>query len=291
MYILTGSQQFGMMEKISQSLAGRVAILNLLPLSFEELKKTPQEPKTVEEILFKGLYPKIYHRHIDPNDWFANYLRTYVERDVRLLKNIEDLSAFQQFIKMCAARTGQLLNLSSLGNDCGITHNTAKSWLSILEASFLVYLLLPYHKNFNKRLIKSPKIYFWDTGLVCYLLGIDKPSDLSTHAKRGDIFETWAVGEFMKQFFNAGKRAPLYFWQDKRHEVDLLFEKGDDLIPIEIKAGKAVTTDYFSNLVYWCALAKKETKKAVLIYAGEEKQKRQAGEVFGWKSFPNLIEQ
>lgn len=290
MYVLTGSQQFGMMEKISQSLAGRVAILHLLPLSLEELKGSPQEPKSIEEVLFKGLYPKIYHPHIDPGDWFSNYLQTYVERDVRLLKNIEDLSSFQQFLKMCAARTGQLLNLSSLGNDCGITHNTAKSWLSILEASFLVFLLRPHHKNFNKRLIKAPKIYFWDTGLACHLLGIDQFSNLSVHAKRGEIFETWVVAEFMKQFYNSGKRAPLYFWQDKRHEVDLLFEKGGGLIPIEIKAGKTVNTDYFSNLAYWCGLAKKETREAFLIYAGMERQKREAGKVFGWKSLPKLAE-
>jgi predicted AAA+ superfamily ATPase len=189
-YVLTGSFNFGLMEGISQSLAGRVAVLELLPLACNEMTRAGVIPASIEELMLSGAYPRIYDRGLAPQQWHANYVTTYLERDVRAIKAVSDLSVFQRFLKMCAARSGQILNLSSLGDDCGITHNTAKSWLSILEASYIVYLLKPHYQNFNKRLIKSPKIYFYDSGLLSYLIGISGPDMLLTHASRGQVFET-----------------------------------------------------------------------------------------------------
>ncbi|MCK4818083.1 ATP-binding protein, partial [bacterium] len=204
LYILTGSFNLGLMEGISQSLAGRVALLNLLPFSLLELAQASQEPETLQDLLFAGLYPRIHDKKISPHEWYANYVSTYLERDVRMVTKVTDLGRFQLFIRMCAARSGQIVNLSALGDDCGITHNTARAWLSVLQAGFIVFLLRPHHKNFNKRLVKRPKLYFYDSGLLCYLLGIDIPQSLAIHAFRGQIFETWVVGELLKGRFNRG---------------------------------------------------------------------------------------
>jgi len=192
-FILTGSQNFLLLEKISQSLAGRVSIFHLLPLSLKELKEAHYNPLNLEELLFTGFYPKIYDQKLEPKEWYSNYIQTYTERDVRTLKNIQDLGTFQIFLKMCAARTGQLLDLTSIGNDCGISHNTVKDWLNILEASFMIFLLRPHFKNFNKRLVKSPKIYFYDSGLLCHLLGIESPEQIRTHYLKGGIFESFII--------------------------------------------------------------------------------------------------
>ena len=198
LFILTGSQQFGLISGISQSLAGRVAKISLLPFSLHELQKAKKAPETIEELLFKGLYPPIHDRALAPYIWYNNYISTYLERDVRQLINVRDLSTFQNFVRMCAARTGQLLNLSALASDCGITHNTAKAWISVLEASYIVHLLQPHHRNFNKRLIKSPKLYFHDSGLAARLLNIQTADQLMAHPARGQLFETWVVSEFLK---------------------------------------------------------------------------------------------
>lgn len=289
MFIITGSQQFELMSQITQSLAGRVALLTLLPFSYAEINRIQKKQKSIEHHMYHGGYPRIYDQSIDPEDWFMNYVRTYIERDVRLIKNVDDLTSFQRFLKMCAARTGQLLNLSALGNDCGISHNTAKSWLSILEASYITYTLAPHHKNFGKRLMKSPKLYFWDTGLVSHLLNIESAEALAIHAKRGEIFETWVLSELMKSYFNVGKRPPLFFWQDKRHEVDVVIEKNTELVPLEIKSAKTITQDHFKSLAYWCQIAKYDAKKAFLIYAGDEDQKRSQGRVYSWRHLTNIF--
>lgn len=289
MFILTGSQQFMLLETLSQTLAGRVRLLKLLPFSLEEIKRTRFALRTLEEALFKGMYPRIYDKKISPRDWYPDYIQTYIERDVRFLKNIGNLTVFQRFIKMCAARTGQLLNLSSLANDCGITHNTAKAWISVLEASFILYLLKPHHENFNKRLVKMPKLYFYDTGLVCSLLGIENQRQLETHPLRGNLFETFILAELTKWRWNQGLPLHLYFWRDKTgHEIDCLFEKGRRLLPIEMTSGRTITEDSFKHLNYWRKIARSPRENAFLVYAGNQEQKRRSVTVIGWKLLDSL---
>ena len=288
LFILTGSQQFRLLENITQSLAGRAGLIQLLPFTLDELQKGNKAPATIEELLFTGLYPPIYDRNILPTEWYNDYVMTYLERDIRQLINIKELSLFQRFLQMCAARTGQLLNLSSLGNDCGVSHNTAKAWLSVLEASYVLFLLQPHHQNFNKRLIKSPKLYFYDTGLVCTLLNLQNADQLKSHPIRGALFETWVVGELMKSRFNRGLPANIYFWRDSQgHEIDVLSDQGDQLIPIEIKAGQTVTANYFSTLNFWQTLTKQQTP-GWLVYAGNESQKRKDVQIVNWSGVPEM---
>lgn len=281
LFVLTGSQQFDFLAKITQSLAGRVGLLQLLPFCLSELKASNHAPRQIEKLLFNGLYPPLYDRKISPTSWYSDYVMTYVQRDVRQLINVKDLRTFHQFLKMCAARTGQLLNLSSLASDCGITHNTAKAWISVLEASYILYLLPPHHRNFTKRLIKSPKLYFYDTGLVCMLMGLQSSDELIVHPMRGALFETWVVSELMKYRFNQGLLSNLYFWRDSQHEIDILIERGHKLIPVEVKAGKTIVSDYFTALNYWQVLSK-QTHNPYLIYAGKQSQKRTRVEIVSW---------
>ncbi len=282
-FILTGSQQFGLYEDITQSLAGRVATVVLLPFSHDELINAKLLPDTPEELLFKGLYPPIYDRSLDPTLWYGNYTRTYIERDVRQIIQVRDLSTFQHFVRMCAARTGQLLNLSSLANDCGITHNTAKSWISILEASYIIYLLKPHFENFNKRLVKTPKLFFYDVGLAVWLLGINGIDQISIHPLRGSLFETYVVGELLKRRTNNALEPNIYFWRDRTgNEIDIIIDKGTALIPVEIKSGKTITSDYFTMFKKWIEITGKKDEKGWLIYAGAEHQKRSDGIVLPW---------
>ena len=282
-FILTGSQQFGLTAKISQSLAGRVGFIQLLPFTLSELQNNKQAPSSLEDLLFTGLYPPIYDRKIQPNNWYSDYIMTYLERDVRQLIHIKDVQTFHRFLQMCAARSGQLLNLSSLAADCGITHNTAKSWISILETSYIVFLLTPHYQNFNKRLIKSPKLYFYDTGLICALLRIQQSEQLKTHPIRGQLFETWAISELIKHRFNQGLLSNLYFWRDSQgHEVDVIIENGNQLVPIEIKAGQTINADYFNSLKYWHDLTKSK-QNGYLIYAGDQSQVRTNFHVVSWQ--------
>ncbi len=290
LFILTGSFNFGLMEGITQSLAGRTGLLTLLPFSYHELETAGKAPSSLEALLYKGYYPRIYDKNLPPSEWYANYLTTYLERDVRVLKKIPDLDQFQKFIKMCAGRCGQLLNLSSLGNDCGITHNTAKAWLSVLRASYVIFTLQPHHKNFNKRLVKSPKLYFNDTGLLCYLLGISKAEDLKTHSLRGSIFESWVISELLKGRYNRGLKENLYFWRDNTgNEVDCIIEQGNSLIPLEIKSGETISKDFFKGLRYWSKISGTSPSEAYLIYGGDLSQKRSDGVVEGWKSFTEKL--
>lgn len=287
-FILTGSQNFLLLEKISQSLAGRVSIFHLLPLSLTELKNAHYTPPSLEDLLFSGSYPKIYDQKLEPKEWYANYIQTYAERDVRSLKNIKDLGSFQIFLKMCAARTGQLLNLNSLGNDCGISHNTAKEWINILEASFIIFSLRPHFNNFNKRLVKSPKIYFYDSGVLCYLLGIESPDQLKTHYLRGGIFESFILSELIKNRINKKKSPNFYFWRDQHgHEVDCLIEN-EFLTPVEIKSAKTINSEFFEGLNYWNRLAKNTPENTFLIYGGNENQTRSYGKIISWKNLENI---
>jgi predicted AAA+ superfamily ATPase len=288
-FLLTGSQQFGLMSSITQSLAGRTAFVELLPLSHLELKASGQAPDGLDVMLFSGGYPAIYDRHLSPRHWFAAYVTAYVERDVRQLLQVQDLDAFQRFVRLCAGRSGQLLNLSSLAADCGITHNTAKAWISVLEASYLLFQLRPHHANFNKRLVRAPKLYFHDTGLMCWLLGIQDSTQLAAHPLRGQIFETFVVSELRKHFLNRGELPLFYFWRDSNgNEVDLLIETGGALMPIEVKAGQTVNRDFFSGLERWMQLAGQQARAPTLIYGGHDEQERRGVHVIGWSQLERL---
>lgn len=288
-FILTGSQNFLLMESITQSLAGRIALLSLLPLSLEELEDSGISFPSFEDYLVHGFYPRIYDKKVLPKDLYANYVRTYLERDVRLLKNIHDLTAFHTFLKLCAHRTGQLLNLSSLATDCGITHNTAKAWLSLLETSYIVFFLKPHHRNFNKRLVKMPKMYFYDTGLAAYLAGIEDRQHLLHHSLRGALFESFVVSDMMKTRFNKGGEPDLYFWRDKNgHEIDCLVERSVGPLLIEIKSGRTVTEDFFNNFRYYQKLAGTGSADSYVVYGGDQEQRRSCAQVIPWNKLSAL---
>lgn len=292
LFILTGSQQFGLLNGITQSLAGRVALLSLLPFSLTELSEAGENVESLESLLFSGFYPPIYDRHIHPGRWYGNYVRTYLERDVRQLSQVKDLSTFQRFLRMCAGRTGQLTNYSALANDCGITHNTAKSWLSILEASYILYFVRPHHQNFNKRLIKTPKLYFHDTGLASWLLGIETPSQISTHPSFGALFETFVVGEILKAHAHRGLEPGLFFWQDRTgHEVDLLIERKGRVTPVEIKAGRTVVPDFFKGLEFWKKMTGAPSGDGFVVYGGDSPQDRANGRVLPWRGLSSITDQ
>ena len=290
LFLLTGSQQFGLMSGITQSLAGRSAFVELLPFSAHELERAGIAPASLEEMLFTGGYPPIYDRNLAPAVWLSAYVSAYVERDVRQLLNVQDLDGFQRFVRLCAGRSAQILNLSSLAADCGITHNTAKAWLGVLEASYILFRLRPHHENFNKRLIKSPKIYFYDTGLLCWLLGIQKPEQLITHPLRGSIFETFVVSDLVKTELNSGRRPAFYFWRDSNgNEIDVIVEAGDRLQPIEIKSGQTLNRDFFAGLERWVGLAKERAVEPTLIYGGTETLERRNVRIFGWNAVQRAL--
>lgn len=285
-FVLTGSQQFGLMAGISQSLAGRVGMTHLLPLALDEM---PAQP-AVDAVLAQGAYPALHAQDIQPNDWFASYVATYVERDVRQLLRVQDLSAFQRFLRLCAGRVGQLLNLSALGEEAGINHATARAWLSLLEASYLVFLLPPYHRNFGKRLVKTPKLYFVDTGLAAWLLGVRSASQLTLHPMRGALFENLIVGEFLKARYNAGQPADLYFWRDNNGlEADLLFEDGERLQTVEIKSGATVTADTIRAGQRSNRFAPDETREPWLVHGGTDTYQRSGVRVIGWNDLPEAL--
>jgi predicted AAA+ superfamily ATPase len=284
-FVLTGSQQFGLLSKITQSLAGRVGLVHLLPFSQSELAGAGMASTSVDVALWQGAYPALYDRGLSPEDWFPNYVATYVERDVRQLLAVRELGLFQRFLKMCAARCGQLLNLSSLAADCGISHVTARQWLTVLEASYIVRLLAPYHRNFGKRLVKTPKLYFLDVGLAAWLLGIRDASTIATHAMRGALFETFVIGEFIKQRHNAGQPAELYFWRDNvGHEIDLLFETGSRLQPVEIKSGMTFSYGWLDAAKRWKELAGAAALDPWVIHGGDRSFECEGGHVFSWRS-------
>ena len=291
-FILTGSQNFLLHEKVSQSLAGRVAIFTLLPLSLEELADTEYLTNDYHDVVFSGMYPRLFDTPtLDPHEWHTNYIQTYIERDVRLLKHISNLGVFQHFVKLCAGRTGQLLNVSSLANDVGITHNTARSWIGVLEASFIVFQLQPYHKNFNKRLVKSPKLYFYDPGLAASLLGIATAPQLRTHHLKGELFESFIISELVKHRTNQGERSNVFFLRDKTgHEIDAIIENGDELTALEIKSGITVTDDFFKNLFYWQKLTASSQPASFVVYGGSEHQERKRGRAVGWKQVHKVLE-
>lgn len=288
-YILTGSQQFGLMSGITQSLAGRTAFVELLPFATRELITADKLPANIDTMMLTGGYPPIYDRKLEPANWYSAYVTAYVERDVRQMLKIHELETFQRFVKLCAGRTGQLLNLSSLATECGITHNTAKAWISVLEASYLIFLLRPHSVNFNKRLIKMPKLYFYDAGLASWLLGIRTTEQMITHPLRGSIFETFIISELVKSKLNKGEKPAFSFWRDSNgNEIDLIIEQGINLIPIEIKSGRTLTHESFAGLEKWRALAGKKAIMPALIYGGDESYTQKGIKVIGWKECSEL---
>jgi hypothetical protein len=289
-FVLTGSAQFDLISGITQSLAGRVGRIELLPFSGAELAAVGKLPDSLEDMLLRGAYPALYDRELLPGDWFPNYVTTYLERDVRQLIAVRDLSLFQRFVRMCAARSGQLLNLAALGADCGISAATAREWLSVLEASYLVARLPPYHRNFGKRLVKSPKLYFLDVGLMAWLLGIRDAASIQTHAARGALFETYVASELIKQRFNAAQSADLYFWRDSAgHEVDLLFETPQGMQAVEIKSGSTFASDWPDAIQKWQKFASDAALPPVIVYGGDGGYERQGCRVIGWRELQGLV--
>ena len=269
MYILSGSSNFLLMESISQSLAGRAAVLKMTPFSAHELLASKQE-LSIDNYMFTGSFPRIYDKDIPATDYYPSYIQTYVERDVRMLKNITSTTMFMRFLRLCAGRIGQLLNVSSLANECGISIATAQSWLSVLESSYLIYLLKPYYRNFNKRLVKSAKLYFCDTGLASALLGMDSANQMPMHYMRGEIFENMVINECVKTMYNNGKEPNIYFWRDSNNnEVDLLIEKGMSLLAIEIKSGATINSSWKDGLMKFGATAGLQATDMKVIYGGD----------------------
>ncbi|GAB4407765.1 MAG: ATP-binding protein [Bacteroidia bacterium] len=283
-YYLSGSQNFLLSEKITQSLAGRTAVLNLLPLSLAELGGAGIAFGSFEEVLFRGQYPRCYDRDIQPQDFYPSYVQTYVERDVRQMKNIGDLDAFIRFLQLCAGRIGRPLNVSSLAQDAGISANTAKSWISILRASFLVFALQSHFRNLGKRVIKSPKLYFYDSGLACYLLGISDAGQLFSHYLRGNLFENFVLSELLKYRLHRGLQPNLYFWQDKaRREIDCLIEQGAQLRAVEIKSAKTMLDSYFDNIRAWQQLHTEPQAPGYVIYGGDRSFGLPGGRLLSWR--------
>ena len=288
-FVLTGSQNLTLMSRVSQSLAGRTALLELLPLDLEELHRFPGAAGDLETVLWQGGYPRIHDRRLPADEWLAGYVATYVERDVRQLVRIGDLLQFRTFLRLCAGRVGQLLNLSALATECGISQPTARSWLSVLEASYLVFRLAPLHANFGKRLVKTPKLYFYDSGLAASLLGIEEPDQLLTHPLRGALFEGFVVAEVLKRERHRGHRPRMYFYQERgRLEVDLVLDRSGRLTAIEIKAGKTPSTGYFSGLAQFSARFEADSGSQwtladrIVVYAGRESQHRSKGRLVAW---------
>lgn len=292
LFILTGSQQFALQEKITQSLAGRVALLQLPPFSLSELQSVGKAPSSLDILLSQGLFPPLYDRPVSPALWQGNYIATYAERDVRQLLQLRELAPFQRFLALCAGRVGQLLNVSSLASDTGISRPTAEAWLSALQASYLIFLVRPYFGNLSKRLIKSPKLYFCDTGLAAWLMGVRTPEHLTVHPLRGALFENWVMTELAKRQAEKGEAPSLHFWRDKDgHEVDALVESKGQLHAIEVKSGQTVSSDFFDNLARYRADFPSMNIRPWLVYGGDEAQKRERAEVVPWARIETLCEQ
>jgi len=289
-WILTGSQNLMLLESVSQSLAGRTALLHLLPLTWAEIARFEGHPSSLDHVLFTGGYPRIYDRGLVPSDWLSAYVGTYVERDVRSVSNVGDLVTFQRFVELCAGRSGQLLNYSALAADCGISQPTAKAWLSILETSFIVFRLPGWSGNLRKRLVKMPKLHFYDTGLACWLLGMRSPEQLRSHPLRGPIFESWVVSEVVKHRANAAERSPVYFYRDKNGvEADLLIESARGFTVLEAKSGQTVTGDMLAAPARISeTLSTLGDVRALVAYGGADRQERSMLTIVPWNELHSV---
>lgn len=288
--IITGSQNILVNQAISQSLAGRVSIFTLLPFSIPELRNGSLLPNTIEELVYKGSYPRIYAYDLESTNWYLDYIETYVERDVRQIANIIDLVTFRRFMRLCAGRVGQLLNVAALATECGIDQRTANAWLSVLEASYIIFRLQPHHENFNKRLVKSPKLFFYDTGLVCALLDIKSPTQVGDHYLRGGLIESLLISEIFKHYYNHGERPQnVFFWKNQAgNEIDCIIQKNNRLIPIEIKASNTIVSEFFKVLLYWQQLTN-DPKPGYVIYGGLKNQEWTQGTVVSWKNIDDIF--
>ena len=282
-FILSGSQNFQLLENITQSLAGRVALLKLFPFDFTEMKSAGLLSESFEDSLVRGFYPAMFSRDLDSSRFYTDYIQTYVERDIVNIVNVRDLKQFRMFLRLCAGRVGQLINMNSLANECGISQPTAKSWLNILEASYIIFQLTPFHKNFNKRVVKTPKLYFYDTGLACHLLNIKKGDDLKLHPYKGNLFENLIIAELQKQSDHNSLNKEFYFWRDSNgHEIDLVSMVGLAFDIYEIKSSRTILSDQFSGLRYFKELAKDEVLSSTLYYAGNETHNRTGYHIKPW---------
>lgn len=283
-YILSGSQNFHLLKHITQSLAGRAALFRLLPLDTQELEQAKKLPGNYLDACIQGGYPAIYHRGLDPADFYANYIRTYIEKDVTELINIRDINSFRTFLGLCASRAGQLLNLTALANDCNISQPTAKAWLSVLESSYLVFLLYPYHENFNKRLVKTPKLYFYDVGLLNHLLQIREPEELAINRLKGNIFENFVIANFQKFNENRYQHLNYYFWQDHNGlEIDLLLKTANTFDVYEVKSTQTLSGALFKNLKHFIELVEPQSVRPYLVYGGDQALVRSNVQVLPWK--------
>lgn len=288
--VLTGSQQFELMQSLSQSLAGRTALVELLPLTIRELQHDAQKKLSIEDFLFTGFYPRIYDQQLNPTEAYSFYVSTYLERDIRSLIHVKDYLLFDRFIKICASRTGRVLNLSSIGNECGISHNTVNSWIGLLEASYIVYRVQPHFRNYAKRLIKSPKLYFYDVGLAAFLLGIEQKNQLISHPLKGSLFETLVMGELIKYRFNKIRKSNLYYFRDNAgHEIDALVDYGAWCNPVEIKLSETIHPDFFKTLLFYQNLQNQKQSVSYLVYGGEESYRFTDTEVVSYKEIHKVI--
>ncbi|MBI5510413.1 MAG: ATP-binding protein [Deltaproteobacteria bacterium] len=287
-FVLTGSQHLAFTAAVAQSLAGRTAVLTLLPASLKELRRFPKHPDELWATVWAGGYPRIHDRHVPADRWLADYLTTYVQRDVRQVLNVGDLQAFTTFLRLCAGHTGQVLNLSALGGDCGVSHNTARAWLSVLEASYILFRLPPWHRNLKKQLTKAPKLHFFDSGLACHLLGLRQPSDLVHHPLRGALFESFVVAEAYKARVNHGLAPDLFYFRDhKGLEVDLVVESPSAVVLAEVKSGETVADDFFAPLrrvsSMFEAKGGRATPECRVVYGGAKGQRRSDVRVVSWR--------
>jgi predicted AAA+ superfamily ATPase len=293
-FILTGSQHFGLSQSISQSLAGRCGILELLPPSLNELRAFPTAPVDLFSLLWQGAYPRIYDRDIPAHQWLADYTATYVQRDVRQVINVGDLQTFSGFLKLCAGRTAQEINLSALGSDAGVSHNTVRAWLSVLETSYIIHRLPAWHANIRKQVVRAPKLHFFDSGLVCYLLGIREQEQLRLHPMRGAIFESWVISEIFKASVHSGVQPSLFHYRETRGlEIDLLIEQNEGLDAVEIKSGATTAADFFKNLERFSdrmkAAGKTRRIRSHVVYGGDDSRQRSYAQVLSWRDVQRLI--
>lgn len=289
LYVITGSQHLGLVQSASQSLAGRLAVLTLLPFSYAELCAGGYAPPSLEDALHRGAYPPVFDQGLDPEFWYNSYITTYVERDVRQILHVRDLAVFQRFVSLCAGSVGQLLNTARLGADCGVNHSTVRQWLSVLEASYVAFLLQPHHRNFRKRLVKTPKLYFWDTGLATRLLGIEAPQQLLTHPMRGALFENWVVVELLKGRLHRARRPNLFFWRNNAGlEIDVVAEGAAGLRPIEVKSGTTIADDWLTSLRRWVELAGGEAGAPTIVFGGQGQRQVHDVHILGWREIPSL---